>query len=150
MTTGSFAAYAARLHITYPAPMPPEQMQDMVESFMSGVAMGCLEAGTVLIGHIKCIAESGDGLLTCSITEHNAKVRSRGRFQTPGDHMEILINILQYGLGKEEMELVVTECSVRGFPGNSSIEIEDLEAEVEEEHDDAHELDHEHIYEHLD
>jgi hypothetical protein len=151
MTSNDFAAYAARLHIAFPTPVPPERMLDMLESFMGGVALDCLEAGTTLIGHIKCLAEAGDDPVTCSITEHSAKVRSRGSFENPEDHLEVLINILQYGLVKEEMEHIVTERGERSFPGRDTVEIEDLEAECEEEHDHDHDhLDHEHIYEHLD
>jgi hypothetical protein len=129
MITEDFAAYAARLRLEFPAPIAPEQMQGMLESFMSGVAMDCLEAGTRLIGHIKSVVESGDTLIACSVTDHDAKVRCRGRFETPQFRIDLIINVLQYGLGKKELVRIVAECGRRSFPGNISLSIEDLEIE---------------------
>jgi hypothetical protein len=80
MIAEDFAAYAARLRREFPAPIAPEHMQGMLESSMSGVAMDCLEAGTRLIGHIKSVVESGDTLIACSVTDHDATVRCHGRF----------------------------------------------------------------------
>jgi len=129
MITEDFAAYAARLRIAFPAPVAEGDMQGMLEAFMSGVAMDCLEAGTRLIGHIKSIVESGDVIITCSVTEHDARVRCRGRFETPQTDVDIVINVLQYGLSKKQLVRIVAECSRRSFEGSSSLTIEDLEVE---------------------
>ncbi len=143
MIIEDFAAYAARVHIAFSTPVLPEAIQEMMESFMSGVAMDCLEAGTRLIGHIKSMVESGDTLITYSVTEHDAKVRSRGRFESPQTKVDVIINVLQYGLVKDELERIVTECSRRSFPGSRSIIVEDLEAE-EDDHDHTEHHDHTH------
>lgn len=129
MITEDFAAYAARLRLDFPAPMAPEQLQGMLESFMSGVAIDCLEAGTRLIGHIKSVVESDDTLIACSVTDHDAKVRCRGRFESPHNKVDIIINVLQYGLGKKELVRIVAERGKRDFVGHSSLSIEDLEIE---------------------
>ena len=129
MITEDFAAYAARLRISFPAPLPPDELQGMLEAFMKGVAIDCLEAGTRLIGHIKSMVEGGDSLITCSVTDHDARVRCRGRFESPQNAVDVIINVLQYGLSKKEMERIVAECGGRSFPGHLSMRIEDLEIE---------------------
>ncbi|MCG7844105.1 MAG: hypothetical protein MIO90_01585 [Methanomassiliicoccales archaeon] len=129
MITEDFDAYAARLRLKFPAPVAPEQMQGMMESFMSGVAMDCLEAGTRLIGHIKSVVESGDALIICSVTDHDAKVRCRGRFESSQMKVDLIINVLQYGLAKRDLVRIVAECGKRSFNGHSSMNIEDLDIE---------------------
>jgi len=129
MITEDFAAYAARLRITFPAPLPPEDLQAMLEKFMKGVAMDCLEAGTRLIGHIKSMVEGGDSLITCSVTDHDARVRCRGHFESPQNAVDIIVNVLQYGLVKKDMVRIVAECGKRSFPGHLALAIEDLDIE---------------------
>jgi hypothetical protein len=129
MITEDFAAYAARLRVGFPAPVSPDAMQGMLESFMSGVAIDCLEAGTRLIGHIKSVVESGDELIACSVTDHDARVRCRGRFETPQVSLDLIVNVLQYGLTKKELVRIVAECGKRNFTDSISLSIEDLEIE---------------------
>lgn len=129
MITEDFAAYAARLRLEFPAPVAPERMQELLESFMSGVAMDCLEAGTRLIGHIKSVVESEGALIACSVTDHDAKVRCRGRFEDPRMNIDLIINVLQYGLAKKELVRIVAECGKRSFDGHRTLSIDDLEIE---------------------
>ena len=132
MITEDFAAYAARLRIGFPSAIPANEVQGMLESFMSGLAMDCLEAGTRLIGHIKCMVESGDEIIACSVTDHDARVRCRGRFETSRKEVDIIVNVLQYGLKKKDMVRIVAECGKRSFVSNVSMSIEDLEIEEKE------------------
>jgi len=132
MITEDFAAYAARLRIGFPSAIPANEVQVMLESFMSGLAMDCLEAGTRLIGHIKCMVESGDEIIACSVTDHDARVRCRGRFETPRKEVDIIVNVLQYGLKKKDMVRIVAECGKRSFVSSVSMSIEDLEIEEKE------------------
>jgi hypothetical protein len=132
MITEDFAAYAARIRLGFPDPLPPEKAQEMLEAFMGGVAMDCLEAGTRLIGHIKSVVENGESLIACSVTDHDARVRCRGRFESPQDKVDVIINVLQYGLAKKELVRIVAECAKRSFAGYSEFGIEDLEIEEKE------------------
>ncbi|OPX59281.1 MAG: hypothetical protein A4E30_01305 [Methanomassiliicoccales archaeon PtaB.Bin215] len=129
MITEDFAAYAARLRIGFPTDVPADQLQGMLESFMSGVAMDCLEAGTRLIGHIKCLVEGSDEIIACSVTDHDARVRCRGRFETPRAQLDVIINVLQYGLRKQDLVRIVAACGKRSFAPQTSMTIEDLEIE---------------------
>jgi hypothetical protein len=127
--TEDFAGYAARVRLVFPDRIPPEDMQRMLEHFMNGLAMDCLEAGTRLIGHIKSVVENGDTLVACSVTDHDGKVRCRGRFETPQNKVDIIVNVMQYGLNKKDLALIVAECGRRSFPGHEDLSIEDLEIE---------------------
>jgi hypothetical protein len=129
MITEDFAAYAARLRIGFPTDVPAGQLQGMLESFMSGLAMDCLEAGTRLIGHIKCLVEDGQEIIACSVTDHDARVRCRGRFEEPRDQLDLIVNVLQYGLKKKDLVRIVAACGKRSFTSHVSMSIEDLEIE---------------------
>ena len=132
MITEDFAAYAARLRIGFPSEVPADQLQGMLESFMSGLAMDCLEAGTRLIGHIKCLVEGGDEIIACSVTDHDARVRCRGRFTAPRSQLDVIVNVLQYGLKKKDLVRIVAACGKRSFASQLSMTIEDLEIEEKE------------------
>jgi hypothetical protein len=129
MIIEDFAAYAARLRIGFPSDVPADQLQAMLESFMSGLAMDCLEAGTRLIGHIKCLVEGGDEIIACSVTDHDARVRCRGRFEAPRSQLGVIVNVLQYGLKKKDLVRIVAACGKRSFASQVSMSIEDLEIE---------------------
>ena len=69
---------------------------------MTRIALDCVKAGTRLIGHIKCIAEVEAGkYIACSVTTPDGKPRCSGSFGIPSDKLEIVVNVLQYGLDKE-------------------------------------------------
>ena len=129
MITEDFAAYAARLRIRFPSDVPADQLQSMLESFMGGLAMDCLEAGTRLIGHIKCLVENGEEIIACSVTDHDARVRCRGRFEAPRSQLDVIVNVLQYGLIKKDLVRIVAACGKRNFDPQTSMTIEDLEIE---------------------
>lgn len=129
MITEDFAAYAARLRIGFPTDVPAEELQGMLEAFMSGVAMDCLEAGTRLIGHIKCLVEDGEEIIACSVTDHDARVRCRGRFEKSRSQLDVIVNVLQYGLKKKELVRIVAAGGKRSFSSNVTMTIEDLEIE---------------------
>ncbi len=132
MITEDFAAYAARLRIGFSSSIPADQLQAMLESFMSGLAMDCLEAGTRLIGHIKCLVETGDEIIACSVTDHDARVRCRGKFDTSRSEVDLIVNVLQYGLMKKDLVRIVAACGKRSFVSHVSMSIEDLEIEKKE------------------
>ena len=108
-------------------------MQKMVEDLMTRIALDCVDAGTRLIGHINCIAEVEQGkYIACSVTTHDGKPRCSGAFGTESQKLEIVINVLQYGLDKETIEDIVDREAVRGFGDASQVRVEDLD---DHEHD---------------
>ncbi len=136
-----FAACAAKVHVTFKQRIEPVQMQNMVESLLTRVALDCVKAGTRLIGHIKCIAEVGEGLhIACSVTTPDGKARCSNSFAVASDKLEIVLNVLQYGLDKQTIEDIVEKAVLTGFRDVSRVTVEDLD-----EHDhEACSGDHKH------
>jgi len=129
MITEDFAGYAARLRVAFPVQLTAEEAQRRLESFMSGLASDCLERGTRLIGHIKCLVEGGEEIITCSVTDHDARVRCRGRFTAPRSEIGLIVNVMQYGLRKGDLMRVFADRAKSSFPDNIDMTIEDLEIE---------------------
>jgi hypothetical protein len=90
--------------------MDAAAMKEAVEGMMNAIALRCVANGTYLIGHIKSIAEIGDGSwIASSVTDLDGKVRSSGAFNSSSDRLEVVINALQYGLKLDKLETVVKE-----------------------------------------
>lgn len=126
-----FSACAARIRVTFKKPVQPAEMQQMVESLMTRIALECVKAGTRLIGHIKCIAEVEAGkYIACSVTTPDGKPRCSSSFDIPSVKLEIVVNVLQYGLDKETIEGIVDKAAVAGFGDVSRVTVEDLDEHV--------------------
>jgi hypothetical protein len=133
MMAEDFSACAAKVHVRFRESVKPDEMQKMVEDLMTRIALDSVNAGTRLIGHIKCIAEVEAGkYIACSVTTHDGKPRCSGTFGTESQKLEIIINVLQYGLDKETIEDIVNREAVRGFGDASTVTVEDLD---DHEHD---------------
>jgi hypothetical protein len=133
MMAEDFSACAARVHVTFKQMVQPADMQKMVESLMTRIALDCVKAGTRLIGHIKCIAEVETGkYLACSVTTPDGKPHSSGSFDIASNKLEIVINVLQYGLDKKTIEDIVDKAAIIGFGDVEKVTVEDLD---DHEHD---------------
>jgi hypothetical protein len=144
MYTPDFAAYAGRIHVRFKKPWGAGDIRNLLQDFMSRTAISCAEAGVTLIGHIKCIAE-GDkgGYLTCSATDSSGKVRCKGELKEGSRRLDLVLNVLVYGLERPKIEEIVVRTSRAVLEGkDSQVEIEDLEVE-EHHHEHAHEHEHE-------
>jgi hypothetical protein len=128
MMAEDFSACAARVHVTFKQRIQPTDMQKFVESLMTRIALDCVTAGTRLIGHIKCIAEVETGkYIACSVTTTDGKPRCSSSFGIESDKLEIVINVLQYGLDKETIEGIVEKAAIAGFGDVSKVTVEDLD-----------------------
>ena len=128
MMAEDFSACAMKVHIAFDRPERSEDMRKMVESLMTRIALDCVEAGTRLIGHIKCIAEVGpDKYIACSVTTPDGKPRSSSSFLIPSAKLEIVVNVLQYGLEKETIEEIVRNAAMTGFGNAAKVHVEDLD-----------------------
>ncbi|MCE5295875.1 MAG: hypothetical protein LLG16_02075 [Euryarchaeota archaeon] len=122
-----FSAYAAKVAVAFASERSPEEMRSLIGELLHKVAIDCVEEGTRLIGHIKCIAEiEPEKFVTCSVVSHDAKPRCAGSFERPSRSVELVINVLQYGLGKDVLEKIVEKESLRGFGPDAKVTIEDL------------------------
>jgi sugar diacid utilization regulator len=127
MMAEDFSAHAAKLHITFATAQTPEDMTDMVSKLMTRITLDCVEAGTRLIGHVKCIAENEpENHLACSVTTHDGKVRCSGALERGSTHLDIVVNILQYGLEKRTLESIVAKRAPEAF-GKAKVVIEDID-----------------------
>jgi hypothetical protein len=133
MMAGDFAACAAKVHVAFKQGIEPADMQRMVESLLTRIALDCVKSGTRLIGHIKCIAEVEAGkFIACSVTTPDGKSRCSNSFGVSSDKLEIVINVLQYGLDKRAIEDIVEKAAITGFGDVIRVTVEDLD---EHEHD---------------
>jgi hypothetical protein len=122
-----FAAHAAKVKVRFGSQQTPESMQGSVEGLMSRIALDCVAEGTRLIGHIKCIAEIGpERYITCSVTGHDGKARCSGSFGQSSTQLDIIINVLQYGLAKEVLVGIVEKEAPIAFGPDAKVTIEDL------------------------
>lgn len=148
MITPDFTGYGARLEIKFPEMQSPEKITGKIISFMSRLSLDCVEAGVKLIGHIKSVTEiPGDGYLGCSVTNHDGNVDTSGVIDRDTDHVEMILNIMIYGLDMDKVKNIVEKRVMNDFGDGCAYSIEVLEvSEGEAEHTHEH---HEHVI-HLD
>ena len=126
MMAEDFSAYAARVHVRFSSPRSEKEVQSMVEALMSRITLDCVEQGTRLIGHVKCIAEiEKEKYLACSVVNHDGRARCSGSLGRPTDSLEIIVNVLQYGLKTPVLEKIVKERSPKGF-GDAKVVVETI------------------------
>jgi len=146
MISEDFTAFAGRVHVRFKHPKTAEQIKNLVSEMISGIAKECVDAGTRLIGHIKCIAEVEDGkYIACSVVSHETPAMCRGELVGSSRTLDLVLNVLIYGLDKEQVERIVVKESRRIFERDGGgIRFENLEFiqaghECDEDHDHAHE-----------
>jgi hypothetical protein len=145
MISDDFTAYAGKIHASFDRAQKADDLKGMVSTTISQIAKGCVEAGTRLIGHIKCIAEVESGkYIACSVVSHDAEAACRGELADGSYRLDLVINVLIYGLDKEKVEGIVNATAHRVFEGHGArLEIEDLEFK-----DPSHQCEDEHDHEH--
>jgi hypothetical protein len=138
MITPDFAAYAIRVEIHFHHWVASATIQKTVEGLLAKIAANCADAGAYLIGHIKCVAESKEkGMLAVSVVDASSVPHSRGHLEEGIEEMDLIINVLLYGLARRAIQDVVVPLAQKelSFPG-SHLHFEDLD-EVHE-HKDEH------------
>ncbi len=139
MISEDFSAFALKANVSLQTEIGPTVLTKAVEDMMSAIALRCVAKGTYLIGHIKSIAEIGDGSwIASSVTDLDGKVRSSGSLNAPSDKLSVVINALQYGLKLDKLEAVVEEVVVEQLSSIGKVEVE----EIGEEHDHKGSHDH--------
>jgi hypothetical protein len=127
MMAEDFSAHAAKVQVTFAIAQTPEVITDMVSMLMTRITLDCVGAGTRLIGHVKCIAEvEPERYLACSVTTHDGKVLCSGALEKKSAHLDLVINILQYGLEKQVLENIVAKRAPEAF-GMANVVIEDID-----------------------
>jgi hypothetical protein len=127
MMAPDFSAYAARVRVHYPKTTEPKVIQGQISQVMSHIGLDLVAAGTRLIGHIKCVAEvEKDKYFACSVVGHDGVAACSGSVPRAAQDLDLIINALQYGLGKEQVAKIVDARARSGF-GDAKIVIEDLD-----------------------
>lgn len=138
MITPDFAAYAVRVEVHLHDRVPSAAIRKAVEGMLARIAAECANAGAYLIGHIKCLAETkGNGMLAVSVVDANSAPHSRGHLDEGIKEIDVIINVLLYGLTRRAIQDIVDPLAEKelSFLGGH-LHIEDL--------DRAHKHDGEH------
>lgn len=141
MITSDFSAYAVKIDVHLHERVPSNLLQSRIESLLSSIAKECMAAGATLIGHIKCLANTANhGFLAVSVVDERSGPRSRGCLEDGVEEIEIVLNVLLYGLSRDKVEDIVERTSQVGLaiPG-AHVHLTELD---EDHHGSGH--DHEH------
>ncbi|HUL39236.1 MAG TPA: hypothetical protein VLU38_03005 [Methanomassiliicoccales archaeon] len=144
MITDDFVAYAGKVHARFDRAKGSEEVRSLVSSTISRVAKECMKDGARLIGHIKCIAEVDSGkYIACSVVSAENDAVCRGELDGSSKNLNLILNVLIYGLDKPKVEAIVVRSAESVFEGKGMhVEFEDLEFEGHEHCEEQHEHDH--------
>jgi hypothetical protein len=150
MITPDFAAYAVGADVHFHAAVPAAELTTRVERLLREIALECVRAGADLIGHIKCIVETdGKGFLAVSVVDASGAPHTRGQLQEGIGEMDVIVNVLLYGLKRSRIQEIVDPLVRRelSVPGGH-LHLEDLEkhehAHCDGDHEHDHGQDHDH------
>ncbi len=141
MITPDFTAYAVRIELHLHDAVPSPELQARLESLLAAIARECMANGATLIGHIKCLATATDkGYLAVSVVDTSTAPRSRGHLEDGVLELEVVLNVLLYGLSREKVERIVEKLSRSELrmPGAYVHLVELDEHEHGEGHDHSH------------
>jgi hypothetical protein len=146
MITDDFVAYAGKVHVRFDRSRGPDEVRSLVSRTISSVAQECMREGASLIGHIKCIAEVDSGkFIACSVVSADKEAMCRGELEGSTQGLDIILNVLIYGLGKQKVEKIVVGSAHSIFNGKGvQVEFEDLEFGEHEHCEGDHQHDHDH------
>ena len=137
MITPDFNAYAFQARAYYANPLSSRSVRCMVEGMMTSIALECAKEGATLIGHIKSVTEAdGKGFLACSVVEPNGAVQTKGKMDEGITEIEVILNVLLYGLRREKISEIVKWIAKKELGGSAArLEIAELK---EHSHSDMH------------
>ncbi|NLK26050.1 MAG: hypothetical protein GX307_05700 [Euryarchaeota archaeon] len=140
MMTPDFSAYAVGVDVHLDCPVAPKEICSAIEDLLGHIARECDRAGATLIGHIKSVVETdGQGFLGVSVIDPTGEATFRGELQEGITQMDIIINVLLYGLTKDRLQGLVDPLVRKYlvFPGGE-IELKGLEECHDHDHGGHH------------
>ncbi|MDW5562740.1 MAG: hypothetical protein SA339_05885 [Methanomassiliicoccus sp.] len=149
MITPDFSAYAVGADLHLHDGVSSVELTRRIEGLLAKIASECMRSGADLIGHIKCIVETeGKGFLAVSVVDASSKPQARGHLDEGVEELEIIINVLLYGLKRSRIQEIVDPLVRQelSLPGGH-LTLEDLGKEHDHSHGDDHHH-HEHHHEH--
>lgn len=111
---GHLEPYGAR--VTLRAEGQPLDLRPFLTTLVEDLAASCVAAGASVIGHIKCLLRTPDGVLTCNLTSVRTGASVRGQAHTNGaavlrigESAEMEIAVLVYDLSAEAIDALLEE-----------------------------------------
>jgi hypothetical protein len=88
-----------------------------INEVLYDIAAELRKTGCFLIGHIKALLDAGDfGQQFFSVTEFDKKPRCKGNISGNIDEAKLVLNVIVYGVGKDEIERAVDRIMKKNFP----------------------------------
>jgi hypothetical protein len=116
------AAIAATASGAFPSALAADEANALFAGMLRDVALGCVGAGSSMIGHIKANVRSGNELLSMSVTTDDGNVRSRYRFGNGVHGYSMTVNVIVYGIERHKAAEILVS-NVRRVLGGVSIEV---------------------------
>jgi len=115
------SAVAADINGSFAESMQASDANSAFSGFLSAVAKDCLNAGAVMIGHIKANVRSGEELLSISSTNDRGDVRIRTSFSDRVSAYEMTVNVIVYGIDERAICCILE--TRRNSLGNNTMTI---------------------------
>ena len=88
-----------------------------ISGVLYDVAAELRETGCFLIGHIKALLDAGDfGHQFFSVTEFDKKPRCKGNISGNIDEAKLVLNVIVFGVGKDDIKKSVDRIMKKYFP----------------------------------
>lgn len=129
--------------------MKADDANKIFSSLISRIAVGCVEKGAVMIGHIKANFVTDKGMLAVSCTTNDGATRCRSVFDKDVDSYKATFNVIVFGTEYDDMRSIVIR-EFDSLPGKKSYKIIEKEDSCHDPdcHDpDCHDHDHRHFVE---
>lgn len=129
--------------------MGPNDANMMFSKVISDIALGCVEKGAVMIGHIKANFVTEDGLLSVSCTTNDGATRCRSTFGKNVGAYKGTFNVIVFGTDYDDMKSIVTKVldSIPGEKCYKIIENEDSCTDPDCHDPNCHDHGHRHFIE---
>ena len=116
------SAIAATVTGSFPSAISADDANDMFSLLLHDVTIGCVEAGSWMIGHIKANVRSGNELLSVSCTTDNGNVRRRYVFAGSVKGYSMTVNVIVYGIERHRTAEILV-LNVKKVLGDVHIEV---------------------------
>jgi len=116
------AAIAATATGSFASLMKADGANALFGKMLRGIAVGCVNAGSAMIGHIKANVRANDEFLSMSSTTDDGNVRFRYRFTKDVKDYTMTVNVIVYGIERHKAAEILVS-NMKGTLGNVNVEI---------------------------
>ena len=116
------AAIAATAGGSFASHMSADGANALFAGMLRNIVLGCVDAGSTMIGHIKANIRSGDELLAMSSTTDDGNVRCRYKFSKGVKDYTMTVNVIVYGIERRTAAEILAR-SVKDVLGNADLKI---------------------------